>query len=45
MKTLVAFHGRTAFEIQVGHVWVKVLYPKLWCRGNLSRLIQVGVQS
>lgn len=39
-----AFRGATAFEAWVGPLWVKVLRPRFWCRGNLGRLVQVGVE-
>jgi hypothetical protein len=37
-----AFRGSTAFEIQLGSVWVRVLRPRFWCRRNLGRFLQVG---
>lgn len=26
--------GTTSWEAQVGRVWARFLYPKLWCRRN-----------
>jgi hypothetical protein len=40
----VAFKGATAYEIQIGRVWARLLRPKVWCRRNLRYLITVGIQ-
>ena len=43
--TLTAFRGATSYEVQIGCVWLKLLRPRFWCRGNLSRLVCVGIDT
>lgn len=40
---LIALKGATCYELQVNQFWIKVLRPRFWCRRNILRLVQVGL--
>jgi len=40
---MTAFKGATAFEFQVGRLWMKFLRPSFWCRRNIRRFIMFGI--
>lgn len=42
---MTAFRGATAYEMQIGPLWLKLLRPAYWCRGNLWRLVTLGWSS
>lgn len=39
----VALRGFTAYEIQIGPFWLKLLRPRFWCCRNLPSLIRAGI--
>jgi hypothetical protein len=44
--TFVAFKGATAYEMQVGSWWVKILRPRFWNRRAWKRglMVTIGTQ-
>jgi hypothetical protein len=40
---LVAFRGISAYEAQIGPLWIKLLRPRFWCHRNIPNLIRAGI--